>query len=178
MAFAAEMLGLEAQAVMPHQFAAAQHVLARHVEAAGPHMRRFSEHAAAAEQLGFVVLGACACGAHVAQEQQHGLVGIASVQRAVRAMMCAPAGQHVVTQAADSQPGMPDRDGHARSEQGAHTGAAFAEINLPRLKEDFQRLLVWQGDALGTKRGVHRGLRYTAGWMGCSGQSRPLRLSE
>ncbi len=91
------------------------------------------EHIAAAKQLGLKLRGRRAGFADARQQPLHGFVTVTAAQcRLGRALAV---GQHVMAHAADQQARMPDRNRHARAQQGGDAGGAAAKIKLTGVQE-------------------------------------------
>src|SRR4029077_8244369 len=96
-----------------------------------------AQHLSAAKNLDLIFAGPRSRLAQLVHNHLYHFVGVTPAGRFFEALGCAPR-QQVVTHAADMPPRMPQRNRHARSEQGADAGLLVAEIKLAGLQKNLQ----------------------------------------
>lgn len=108
--------------------------------------RRQAQHVAAAEYLDRVIRNARAVQAHLFQQARQSLVAVATIRRlrqmlAVRIEPCRmmTLRQNEMTQPAEMQGRMPQRDRHAGAEQRLHLQISLPEVHFTQIDEDALR---------------------------------------
>src|SRR5690242_6353083 len=139
----AEVFCGEAEAVSTHELASDPDVALRDIDVSArlAVFHRVLEHAAAAEDLDLELGRPAVRIFELPHEHLHHLVGVTAVERRFLLAMRETVREHVMAHPGDKPRGMPERDRHARAEEGADPRLALAEVELTRPEKNLENVV-------------------------------------